>query len=619
MRLGAGTRDEGIRGRSKATGWLEWLVRDARHFLRLHKFTGRASWREWRHSPPPSPLADTRPCYARRARAAANVAAPNPQPTSAPQASTSNFTPTGDFTFTSPSGSSTRPTNGFARNGSGYSAPGASTSDEDDESGSEEESSEEDEAEQEQEKPDSELTGAERLARALEKKELGNLAYKRSDYPSATRFYSHAIELDPSNPSYFLNRAAARMGSKLFSAALDDCLAAQGLQKNDPQSKTLLRTAKCQLALGLTSHAQQTLHEAFRLDPSNRAIATEKNRADRVATHVSNIRRDIEKKDWSMVLLGVDAAVRECEAEVTPKEWRVWKLEALIGKKRYDEAASLAACVSLFFRLSLRPRGADIRRRSRPQRSPAPGLEAARSSLLPRPVPLPLRLERPGDQALPRSAAERPGLLKSAVSTVHRIRVRELFGARLSVGIVELIAHSALLLGSQNPPQAHPPCRLSQRSRQRGVQGATDGRGDPEVHRRDGGGPGERVDEGDVAEQQGCGASEGESPEAPALTSSPQAGESERVITVLQVTHTVSLLAGQVVRVRHRRLHRLPRRQLDLLQGVPDTRARTPRARRLGGGRHRLQAGLRPRARGQQRRGAAEEGGQGGRAEAQAE
>lgn len=307
--------------------------------MRIRQASGR---RQHPSTSTPLALADKRFPSSFRARAAANASASTSPPTSAPQASTSNFTPTGDFTFRSPSGSFSRPTNGSARTGHGFSAPGASTSDED-ESGSEEESSEEEE-EKEQEKPDSELTESERLARALEKKELGNLAYKRSDYPSATRFYSHAIELDPSNPSYFLNRAAARMGSKLFAAALDDCLAAQGLQKNDPQSKTLLRTAKCQLALGLTSQAQQTLHEAFRLDPSNRAIATEKNRADRVATHVANIRRDLEKKDWSMVLLGVDAAVRECEAEVTPKEWRVWKLEALIGKKRYDEASSLAAC-----------------------------------------------------------------------------------------------------------------------------------------------------------------------------------------------------------------------------------------------------------------------------------
>jgi DnaJ family protein C protein 7 len=140
------------------------------------------------------------------------------------------------------------------------------------------------------------------------------------------------------------------MGSKLFSAALEDCLAAQAIQSRDKssgggiQSKTYLRTAKCQLALGLIGPSQQSLQEAFRLEPSNRAIITEKSKADRIAGHVERLKENLDKKDWSMVLLGVDAAVRELgEGGSSPREWRGWKVEALVGKKRYDEAAGLAA------------------------------------------------------------------------------------------------------------------------------------------------------------------------------------------------------------------------------------------------------------------------------------
>ncbi|GAA6039908.1 hypothetical protein JCM8097_006794 [Rhodosporidiobolus ruineniae] len=251
--------------------------------------------------------------------------------------SEANFTPSGSFTFTAPPHAST---SSFRAppNGNGFGVP--SDSDEDSDEDDSEEDSDDD---VEVEKPDSELTDVERLERAAQRKEQGNVAYKRADYATATRFYSQAIDLDPTNPSYLLNRAASRMSSKLFSSALEDCLTAQALQKADPQAKTLLRTAKCQLALGLVGPAQQGLHEAFRLEPSNRAIATEKARAERVAGHVANIKRDLEKKDWSMVLLGVDAAVRECESDQTPREWRVWKVEALIGKKRYDEASSMAS------------------------------------------------------------------------------------------------------------------------------------------------------------------------------------------------------------------------------------------------------------------------------------
>ncbi|GAA5834692.1 hypothetical protein JCM11251_003634 [Rhodosporidiobolus azoricus] len=252
--------------------------------------------------------------------------------------SNANFTPSGDFTFSAPPHASTSSFRSPHQNGNGFGVPSDTS---DDSEGSDSESEEEDDAPPV--KPDDELTDAERVERAAERKEQGNVAYKKGDYPTATRFYTHALELDPSNASYLLNRAASRMSSKLFSSALEDCLAASALQKNDPQSKTLLRTAKCQLALGLVGPAQQSLHEAFRLDPSNRAVATEKARAERVAGHVANIKSALERKDWTTVMFGVDAAVRECETEQTPREWRAWKTEALIGKKRYDEASSMAS------------------------------------------------------------------------------------------------------------------------------------------------------------------------------------------------------------------------------------------------------------------------------------
>ena len=270
-----------------------------------------------------------------------------------------NFTPSGEFSFQQPfpstsTSSSSSFSNGFGNGNSNgkkngkFAAPTSSSSS----SSSDvelESASEGSDSDIIIEKPDSELSEAEKVQRAAEKKDQGNVAYKKGDYPTATRHYSNAISLNPIESSYFLNRAAAKMGSKLFSSALEDCLAAQALQSRDKssgggiQSKTYLRTAKCQLALGLIGPAQQSLQEAFRLEPSNRAIVTEKGKADRIAGHVSKLKENLEKKDWSMVLLGVDAAVRELGEGSSPREWRGWKVEALVGKKRYDEAAGLAA------------------------------------------------------------------------------------------------------------------------------------------------------------------------------------------------------------------------------------------------------------------------------------
>ena len=64
------------------------------------------------------------------------------------------------------------------------------------------------------EKPDSDLTPAEALGRAEERKEAGNVLFKKKDYPSATRLYTQAIALAPTNPAYLTNRAASLMASR---------------------------------------------------------------------------------------------------------------------------------------------------------------------------------------------------------------------------------------------------------------------------------------------------------------------------------------------------------------------------------------------------------------------
>lgn len=131
------------------------------------------------------------------------------------------------------------------------------------------------------------------------------------------------------------------MESRLWSQALDDLLAASALQRADPQVKTLLRLGKCQIALGMATQAQMTLDAAFKLDPTNGPLANERGRAARLANHISNVKREMEAENWRMALLGIDAASREIEE--SPREWRTWKVQALVGLKRYDEAAGMAA------------------------------------------------------------------------------------------------------------------------------------------------------------------------------------------------------------------------------------------------------------------------------------
>lgn len=47
-------------------------------------------------------------------------------------------------------------------------------------------------------------------AKAVALKNQGNEAFKKHDWPTAIEFYSKAIELDDTEPTYFANRAQVR-------------------------------------------------------------------------------------------------------------------------------------------------------------------------------------------------------------------------------------------------------------------------------------------------------------------------------------------------------------------------------------------------------------------------
>ena len=59
------------------------------------------------------------------------------------------------------------------------------------------------------------------------------------------------------------------MALKRFRPALENCQMASTLQAYSPSSKTLLRLARCQLALGSTKPALSTIRSVLALEPTN--------------------------------------------------------------------------------------------------------------------------------------------------------------------------------------------------------------------------------------------------------------------------------------------------------------------------------------------------------------
>ena len=131
------------------------------------------------------------------------------------------------------------------------------------------------------------------------------------------------------------------MALKRFRSALADCQKAAALQSSSPQPKTLARLARCQIALGQIDDAQRTITEVLTIDPQNAQALGDQAKIDKIRADLANVEREKAKKDWSFVIFGLDSL--EKEVETPPLAWRITRVEALLGKKRTEEASMLAS------------------------------------------------------------------------------------------------------------------------------------------------------------------------------------------------------------------------------------------------------------------------------------
>jgi DnaJ family protein C protein 7 len=142
------------------------------------------------------------------------------------------------------------------------------------------------------------------------------------------------------------------MALKRFRPALADCQAAAALQSTAPQAKTLVRLARCQLALGSTAPSLSTLRTALELEPTNAAALELQRKVSDLESHLQNFHQAREKKEWGMARLSLDQALRSIDGEggEIPTQWRNWRVELEIARKNWDAAHSAAKCVVLILR-----------------------------------------------------------------------------------------------------------------------------------------------------------------------------------------------------------------------------------------------------------------------------
>ena len=152
------------------------------------------------------------------------------------------------------------------------------------------------------------------------------------------------VDLRPTEPTFWTNRAAAYMALKRFKPALADCQQAATLQADAPQPKTLVRLARCQLSTGSTAPALSTLRTVLALDAKNAAALQLQKRVLELEAHLRNLEGARDRKEWGMARLALDKCMQVIEGEGgdIPIQWQLWRVELEIAKKNW-EAASLAA------------------------------------------------------------------------------------------------------------------------------------------------------------------------------------------------------------------------------------------------------------------------------------
>ena len=130
------------------------------------------------------------------------------------------------------------------------------------------------------------------------------------------------------------------MALKRFRPALEDCQVAATLQASSPSSKTLLRLARCQLALGSSTLALSTIHSVLALEPKNAQAVQLGDKVQMLENHVRNFETARKKKEWGLAILCLDACVQAIEGEGgdIPDDWRIWKVELELTRGNWDAA-----------------------------------------------------------------------------------------------------------------------------------------------------------------------------------------------------------------------------------------------------------------------------------------
>lgn len=191
---------------------------------------------------------------------------------------------------------------------------------------------------------------------ALTFKEEGNSYYKRKEYKKAIAEYTKAITLDPSEASFYTNRAAAKMMILEYTEALDDCnnainifnlkIESDDSNEEDVQSnknscaKALHRKATALKFLGKLQESVTTLKECLNMDPTHKTALSDISKIEKFPETIEETRAAMRQGYFRRALNLVDKMISELGNHV--KTLNILKMEVLIKLQKPEDALNLS-------------------------------------------------------------------------------------------------------------------------------------------------------------------------------------------------------------------------------------------------------------------------------------
>ena len=156
-------------------------------------------------------------------------------------------------------------------------------------------------------------------------KNKGNDAYKKQQYDKALTFYTKAIELTPTEPTYYTNRASVFLVKENYKAALNDCL--QALRINENHFRALMRAGKCYMLLGNLPQAQNLYFRADKVQPNDPSIVSELKELGESQQNYDSCEDFLKLNNFQQALYYIERLIEKCNGSL---EFKLKKIELLI-------------------------------------------------------------------------------------------------------------------------------------------------------------------------------------------------------------------------------------------------------------------------------------------------